>query len=117
VVGGRAARGGRRRREKAARVGRRGGEDTADKWGPLDREMRERRPIWEGANEKGKCISREDATDVRAGWAGRDGFGLWDDAAGGLAGPEAERAARLAGLKARKKNFQIKIGFLNLPRL
>jgi hypothetical protein len=40
-----------------------------------------------------------------------------DDTAGGLAGPEAERAARLAGSKARKKNFGIKIGFLNLPRL
>jgi hypothetical protein len=38
-------------------------------------------------------------------------------AVGGLAGPEAERAARLAGLKARKKNFRIKIRFLNLPRL
>jgi hypothetical protein len=40
-----------------------------------------------------------------------------DGAAGGLAGPEAERAARLAGPKAGKKNFRIKIGFLNLPRL
>jgi hypothetical protein len=40
-----------------------------------------------------------------------------DGAANGLAGPEAERAARLAGPKARKKNFRIKIGFLNLPRL
>jgi hypothetical protein len=38
-------------------------------------------------------------------------------AAGVLAGPEAERAARLAGPKARKKNFRIKIGCLNLPRL
>jgi hypothetical protein len=40
-----------------------------------------------------------------------------DGVASGLAGPEAERDARLAGLKARKKNFRIKIGFLNLPRL
>jgi hypothetical protein len=40
-----------------------------------------------------------------------------DGVGGGLAGPEAERAARLAGPEARKKNFQIKIGFLNLPRL
>jgi hypothetical protein len=63
-VGGRAARGGRRRREKAAGVGRRGGEDTAVKRGPLDREMREKRPAREGANQKGKCISREDATDA-----------------------------------------------------
>jgi hypothetical protein len=41
-----------------------------------------------------------------------------DGVAGGLAGPEAKRAARSAGPKIRKKrNFWIKIGFLNLPRL
>jgi hypothetical protein len=40
-----------------------------------------------------------------------------DGVDGGLAGPEAERAARFAGPKARKKNFQIEIGFWNLPRL
>jgi hypothetical protein len=76
-VGGRAVRGGRRRREKAAGVGRCNGEDTADKRGPLDRETRERRPARQGANQKGKRIFREDAPDARAGWAGRDGFGLW----------------------------------------
>jgi hypothetical protein len=65
-VRGRAPWGGRRRQEKAARVGQRGGEDTADKRGLLDRELRERRPAWEGMNEKGKRISREDATDARA---------------------------------------------------
>jgi hypothetical protein len=57
-------------------------------------------------NRKGKHISREDVTDARAGWAG------------GLAGPEAKWAAGSAGPKIRKKrNFRIKIGFLNLPRL
>jgi hypothetical protein len=40
-----------------------------------------------------------------------------DGMASRLAGPEAERAARLAEPKARKKNFRIKIGFLNLPWL
>jgi hypothetical protein len=91
-VGGRAARGGRRRQEKAAGVGQRGGEDTADKRGPLDREMRERRPAREGVNQKGKRISREDATDARAGWAGRDSFdlrgwhGRWASWARGRAG-------------------------------
>jgi hypothetical protein len=40
-----------------------------------------------------------------------------NDVAGGLAGPEAERAARLAGPKARKMISELKIGFLNLPRL
>jgi hypothetical protein len=70
-VGGRAARGGQRRRKKAVGVGRRIGEDTADTQGPLDRETRERRPARESVNQKGKRISREDATDARAGWAGR----------------------------------------------
>jgi hypothetical protein len=41
-----------------------------------------------------------------------------DGAADGLAGLEAKRAAGSAGPKIRKKrNFWIKIGFLNLPRL
>jgi hypothetical protein len=49
-VGGRAAWGGRRGRKKAAGVGRRGGEDTSDRWVPVDRAMRERRPAREGVN-------------------------------------------------------------------
>jgi hypothetical protein len=40
-----------------------------------------------------------------------------DGAVGGLAGPEAERAAGSAGLKARKRISELKIRFLNLPRL
>jgi hypothetical protein len=31
--------------------------------------------------------------------------------------PKAEWAVRLAEPKAKKKNFELKIGFLNLPRL
>jgi hypothetical protein len=61
-----------RRRE----VDRRGGEDTSDKRGPVVRETRERRPAREGVIRKGKRIFREDATDARDGWAGRDDFGL-----------------------------------------
>jgi hypothetical protein len=75
-VGGRAAWGGRRGRKKAVGVGWRGGEDTSDRWGPVDREMRERRPARDGVNRKGKRISREDTTDARAGWAGRGDFSL-----------------------------------------
>jgi hypothetical protein len=54
---------------------------------------------------KGKRISHEDATDVRLdGPAGMiSAYG--DGAAGGLARPEAERAARLARPKARKNDF------------
>jgi hypothetical protein len=39
-----------------------------------------------------------------------------DGAAGGLAGPEAERAARLAGLKARKNDFWIKNWFFEFTK-
>jgi hypothetical protein len=65
----------------------------------------------EGVNQKGRRISHEDATDARAGWAGRDGFGLRGGAASGLAGPEAEWAARSAEPKSRKKISKLKIGF------
>jgi hypothetical protein len=57
-------------------VGWRGEGGESDRWGLVDRETRERRPAWEGVIRKGKCIFREDATDPRAGWAGRDDFGL-----------------------------------------
>jgi hypothetical protein len=104
-VGGRAAQGGRRRREKAAGVGRCGGEDTANKWGPLDREMRERRPAREGANQKGKRISREDVTDARAGWTGRDGFSL-RGRSGQWAGWARGRASHKVGrAESKEKEF------------
>jgi hypothetical protein len=105
-VGGWVARGGQRGQKKAAGVGRRGGEDTSDRWGPVDRETRERQPTREGVNRKGKRISHEDTNDTRAEWAGRAISACGDGAAGGLAGPKAKRAAGLAGPKIRKKrNF------------
>jgi hypothetical protein len=105
-VGGRAAWGGRRGRKKAAGVGRRSGEDTSDRWGSVHRETRERRPALEGVNRKGKHISREDAIDARAGWAGRAISAYGDGTADGRAGPEAKRAAGSAGPKiTRKRNF------------
>jgi hypothetical protein len=111
-VGGWAARGGRRGRKKAAGVSRRGGEDTCDRWGPVDKETRERRPAREGVNRKGKRISLEDATDARAGWAGRAISTCGDGAAGGLAGPEAKRAAGSAGPKIKKKEIsELKLDF------
>jgi hypothetical protein len=57
-------------------VGRREEGGESGRWGPVDRETRERRPAQEGVIRKGKHISREDATDAQAGWAGRDDFGL-----------------------------------------
>jgi hypothetical protein len=82
-VRGRAARGGRRGRKKATAVDRCGGEDTSDRWGPVDRETWERRSAREGVNRKGKRISCEDATNVRAGWAGWAILACGDGAAGG----------------------------------
>jgi hypothetical protein len=62
--------------EKAIGVSPRGGEDTTDKWGPVVKETRERRPAREGVIRKGKRIFCEDATDAWAGLAGQDDFGL-----------------------------------------
>jgi hypothetical protein len=111
-VGGRAARGGRRGRKKAAGVSRCVGEDTSDRWGPVDRETRERRPAQEGVNRKGKRIPREDATDERAGWAGRAISACGDGTTGGLAGPEAKRATGRPGRKSGKKEIsELKLDF------
>jgi hypothetical protein len=58
----------------------------------------------EGTNLNGRRIPREDVIDARAGWAGEGRFlTCGGGAASGLAGPEAERAARSAGPKSRKK--------------
>jgi hypothetical protein len=76
-------RGERRRGGFTAGVGRHGGEDGADKRGPGVRETRGRWPAREGVNRRGKRLSREDATDARAGWAGRAISACGDGAAGG----------------------------------
>jgi hypothetical protein len=97
-VGGRATQGGRRGRKKAAGVGRHGGEDTSDRWGPVDRETRERRSAREGVNRKGKRISCDDATDARldgptrvvSACGGR--HGRWTGWAGGRMGRKVGRA-------------------------
>jgi hypothetical protein len=63
-------------------------------------------------NRRGKRISHEDATDARAGWAGRAILACGDGAAGGQVGPEAKRAVGLAGPKIRKKKFlNLKLDF------
>jgi hypothetical protein len=66
----------RRRGKFPTGVGRCGEEGESDRWGPVDRETRERRPSREGMIRKGKCNFREDATDARARWPGRDCLGL-----------------------------------------
>jgi hypothetical protein len=87
------------------RVGRCGGDDEADRRGPRGGDRGRRQPAREGMIRKGKRISREDATDVRAGWAGRALSACGGGVAGGLAGPEAKRAAGSAGPKTRKNDF------------
>jgi hypothetical protein len=65
----------------------------------------------EGTNQTGKRISREDATDARAGWADRDGFGLrgrhgqWAGWARGRVGRKVGRA------EIKKRISKLKIGF------
>jgi hypothetical protein len=89
-------------------VGRCGEGGESDRWGPVDIETRERQPAREGMIRKRKHISLEDATDVRAGWAGRDDFGLrgrrgmWAGWARGRTGRGVGRA------KSKEKNFRIK---------
>jgi hypothetical protein len=86
--------------------------DGADSRGPVVRETRGRRPAQEGVNRREKRISREDATDARAGWAGQAISACWDGVAGGLAGPEAKRAAGSARPKIRKKEIsELKLDF------
>jgi hypothetical protein len=94
-----------RHEEFPTAVSRRGEEGESDRWGPVDRETRERRPAREGVNRKGKRIFHEDATDARAGWASRDCFGLrgWR---GRWAGWARGRTGRGVGrAESREKNF------------
>jgi hypothetical protein len=86
-------------------VGRRGEGGESDRWGPVDREMRERRPAREGVIQKGKRIFREDKTDARAGWVGRDDFGLWGRR-GRWAGWARGRTGHGVGrAESKEKNF------------
>jgi hypothetical protein len=102
-VGGRAVRGGRRRREKAAMVGRRG-RKTKLTARPHLAERREAASS-EGANQKGKRIPvKTRPTRVLGGPTGAFST-CGGSEASGLARPKAEWAARSAGPKVWKKNF------------
>jgi hypothetical protein len=78
--------------------------DGADSWGPIDRDEGEVASS-EGANQKGRRISREDATGARLGGPAGMVSACGGSTASGLAGPEAEWAAWSAGLKISKKEF------------
>jgi hypothetical protein len=103
-VGGRAARGGMRRWEKAAMVGRRG-RKTKLIVRPHLAERRERGGQLGRREPKGKTYSREVATDARARWAGRGGFGLWGQR-GQRAGWAKGRGGRKVGrAESKEKEF------------
>jgi hypothetical protein len=79
--------------------------DGADRWGPVDRETRERQPA------RKVRTKREDVFPVKTrptrGLGGPAGTvsACGGGAASGLAGPEAEWAARSVRPKIRKKEF------------
>jgi hypothetical protein len=71
----------------------------------------------EGANQKGKRIPAETPPMHGLDGPARGVLACEGSEANRLAGPKDEWAARSAGLKAKKGIFELKIGFLNLPRL
>jgi hypothetical protein len=116
-VGGQAARGGRSGQRKATGVDRRGGEDTSDKQARLSERRGRGDRLGRARTERENVFSVK--TRLTRGLDGPAGMisAQGDCAAGGLAGPESKRVARLAWPKARKMISELKIGFLNLPRL
>jgi hypothetical protein len=91
--------------------------DGADSGGPVDRETRERRPARKAQTKRENVIPVK--TRPMRGLGGPAGAvsACGGSEASGIAGPEAEWAARSAGPKSRKRISELKIGFLNLPRL
>jgi hypothetical protein len=83
-------------------VGWRGEGGESERWGLVYRETRERRLAREGGIRKVKRISREDATDARAGWAGQDYFGL-QGRRGRWAGGARGRTGRKVGWAKSKE--------------
>jgi hypothetical protein len=91
--------------------------DGADSRGPIVRGMRERQPARKARTKREDAFPAKTRPTRRldgpAGTVSACGGG----AASGRARPEAEWAARSAGPKSRKRISELKIGFLNLPRL
>jgi hypothetical protein len=94
-VGGRATRGGRRRRE----------EDKTDSSAPLGREMRGEAASLEGVNQKRKCIPVKTRPTCGLGEPVGAVSPYGGSEASRLARPKAEWATRSAGPKVWKKNF------------
>jgi hypothetical protein len=69
-------------------------------------ERRERSDQLRRREPKGKTYFRKDATNARARWVGEDGFGLRGERGQrGRLGQRPSGPVRLAGLKAKKKDF------------
>jgi hypothetical protein len=72
---------------------------------------REKAPRTEGVNQRRKHIFANTPTAHvgRAAWAGKVGFGLWEEKGQrGRLGRRPSGTVRVAGLKVKKKDFLIK---------
>jgi hypothetical protein len=54
---------------------------------------------------KGKTYSREDATDARARWAGRGGFGLWGQRGQRVGWAKGRVGRKVGRAKSKEKEF------------
>jgi hypothetical protein len=79
--------------------------DGADSRGPVDREMRERRPARKARTKRENVFPVKTRPTRRLGGPAGAVSAYGGSEASGLAGPEAEWAARSAGPKIRKKEF------------
>jgi hypothetical protein len=66
---------------------------------------------------KGKTYFHEDVTNAWAGWAGRDDFCLWGRHGRWAGWARGRVSCKVGRAEIKKKISELKIGFLNLPRL
>jgi hypothetical protein len=85
-----------------AGVSRRGGEEGADRWGPLDREKRENATSLDGANRKGKHISTETPLTHGPDGLARKASAYGEGRPTGLAGPKAKWACKDSWAESEK---------------
>jgi hypothetical protein len=79
--------------------------DGADSRGPVDRETRERRPARKARTKRENVFPVKTRPTHGLGGPVRAVLACRGSEASGLAGPEAEWAARSVGPKIRKKEF------------
>jgi hypothetical protein len=91
--------------------------DGIDSWGLVDRETWERRPARKGRKKREDVFFAKTRPTRGLDGPARTVSACGGGVASGLAGPDAEWAARSAGPKSRKSISELKIRFLNLPRL